>query len=196
MKFSKKLKIKDIVSMVDFSEKRVLDAGCGTGLYSKLAKEKGASEVIAVDFASPAVKLTIQNSKDIHGVIASISNLPFRTGIFDVVMCISVLYHITDDILWETAISELSRVLKPGGTLLVQIEKREDFMFSETYRGRPFKLYMEKFKENDLKFMNVENVFMPPKNKLLRLLLNTIPVLSKLLIRKRSENVLICLKKI
>ena len=104
----KKLKIKDIVSMVDFSEKRVLDAGCGTGLYSKLAKEKGASEVIAVDFASSAVKLTIQNSKDIHGVIASISNLPFRTGIFDVVMCISVLYHITDDILWETAISAVS----------------------------------------------------------------------------------------
>lgn len=55
---------------------------------------------------------------------------------------------------------------------------------------------MEKFKENDLKLMNVENVFMPPKNKLLRLLLNTIPVLSKLLVRKRSENVLICLKKI
>ena len=45
----KKLKIRDIKSMVNFSGKRVLDAGCGTGLYSKLAKEMGAREVIGLD---------------------------------------------------------------------------------------------------------------------------------------------------
>jgi len=47
-------------------------------------------------------------------VVCQIYSLPFDTGFFDAVLCTEVLEHLT----WpEEAIAELSRVLKPNGTL-------------------------------------------------------------------------------
>ena len=56
---------------------------------------------------------------DFH--VANISGLPFKTEMFDRVVCISVLEHMSpgED---ELAIQEMSRVLKPGGKLLVTVD--------------------------------------------------------------------------
>lgn len=51
-------------------------------------------------------------------VKADICNLPFEANSFDVILCNHVLEHITDD---EKAMSELYRVMKPGGWGIFQI---------------------------------------------------------------------------
>ena len=51
-------------------------------------------------------------------VKADICNLPFENNFFDLILCNHVLEHIPDH---EKAISELYRVLKKGGTLIVQV---------------------------------------------------------------------------
>ncbi len=56
-------------------------------------------------------------------VKADICNLPFENDSYDFILCNHVLEHIPDD---ETAMKELYRVLKPGGTAILQIPLEND----------------------------------------------------------------------
>lgn len=63
-------------------------------------------------------------------VKADICNLPFDDSSYDFILCNHVLEHISDD---ETAMKELFRVLKPGGTAILQIplENNRDVTFED-----------------------------------------------------------------
>jgi SAM-dependent methyltransferase len=50
--------------------------------------------------------------------LVDITNLPYEEGIFDTIICNHVLEHIVDD---AKALSELHRVLKPGGWAILQV---------------------------------------------------------------------------
>lgn len=64
----------------------------------------------------------------IADVKADICNLPFENESYDIVFCNHVLEHIEDD---KKAMSELYRVLKPGGLGIFQIP--QDLTLKETY---------------------------------------------------------------
>lgn len=73
-------------------------------------------------------------------VKADICNLPFQDNSYDVVFCNHVLEHITDDV---KAMSELYRVLKPGGFGIFQVPQNtnakstyEDFSITEPEEKR------------------------------------------------------------
>jgi SAM-dependent methyltransferase len=53
-------------------------------------------------------------------VVADALKLPFARGTFDRIIAAEVLEHIPDD---RTAISELARVLKPGGTMAITVPR-------------------------------------------------------------------------
>jgi SAM-dependent methyltransferase len=65
------------------------------------------TDYITADIESPLAKVKM----DIH-------NIPFPENIFDIVLCNHVLEHVDDDI---KAMSEIRRVLKPGGYSLMQV---------------------------------------------------------------------------
>ena len=79
-------------------------------------------------------------------VKADILDLPFESDLFDVVLCNHVLEHIEDD---HKAMSELYRVMKPGGWGIFQIpqdlsleQTYEDFSITDTQeRARHFGQY-------------------------------------------------------
>lgn len=81
----------------------VLDAGCGTGEISMIARSLGA-QVVSVDFSMSYLKRV--SSKN-NRVCASLSNLPFRKKSFDIVICADVIEHIPDQ---DTVIEELGHV--------------------------------------------------------------------------------------
>ena len=84
----------------------LLDVGCGGGEYQDLAEKKGY-KYIGVDIDPMSI-----------GMRADICNLPFDDDTMDVVLCVDVLEHIKND---HKAISELHRVLKNGGLLLLHV---------------------------------------------------------------------------
>ena len=98
---------------------KVLDAGCGFGQWS-LALAHLNKEVYACD-ADPKrtvflEKIAAANKiSSIHTMHTSIDCLPFENDFFDAVFCYGVLF-ITP---WKKSISELIRVLKPGGKIYV-----------------------------------------------------------------------------
>ena len=96
----------------------VLECACGTGLLT-LPMARICKELIATDYSDGMLK---QTEKKVGGYAntkiqkASILDLPFENERFDVVVAANVI-HLVDDP--AKALSELKRVCKPGGKLVI-----------------------------------------------------------------------------
>lgn len=119
---------------VDFAELKlmpghaVLDAGCGSGRHLRALAKLPGLRIAGVDRskkdAADALE-SLQNmpdalSNDFRVMSADLNALPFDDGVFDCVICSEVLEHIADH---EQALSELVRVLKPRGQLVVSVPR-------------------------------------------------------------------------
>jgi len=98
-----------------------LDAGCGSCAHSMRLARRGYA-VQAVDFSDHILSAAGENLAR-NGLSARVAlrredilAMSFPSGTFDYVLCWGVLMHIPDV---ETAVSELARVLKPGGRLVI-----------------------------------------------------------------------------
>ncbi|MGK5729167.1 methyltransferase domain-containing protein [Streptomyces sp. URMC 124] len=93
---------------------RLLDVACGGGLFGPHLAGKGY-RVIGVDLSALALREARQHGYDAV-LRADITRLPFTDASFDVVTAGQCLEHVPDPFL---VVSELCRVLRPGGTLIV-----------------------------------------------------------------------------
>ncbi|NIP58936.1 MAG: methyltransferase domain-containing protein, partial [Gemmatimonadetes bacterium] len=122
---------------LDLAGARVLDAGCGTGVYSEHYGASGA-QVAGVDLSLEGLRATRRHGVPGAFAVASLSRLPFGDRRFDLTHVFSVLYHVVDDGEWRASLAELSRVTRPGGVLLMRIEWVESgSRVSEHVKHRP-----------------------------------------------------------
>jgi SAM-dependent methyltransferase len=97
-------------------ERRLLDAGCGTGFNLLALAPLGRAT--GIDLSPEA--LGFCRARRVEAVRGSVLQLPFADESFDVVTSFDVIYHawVTDD---HAAAAEMARVLRPGGVLLVRV---------------------------------------------------------------------------
>ena len=114
---------------------RLLDAGCGTGSYSQVLIDRVA-HIDAIDINEGMLAITRQKlAKAIaQGRLAlhrgSIDALPFRNDMFDAVMLNQVLHHLENGKDGHypghrRVLSELFRVLRPGGIAVINLCSHE-----------------------------------------------------------------------
>jgi ubiquinone/menaquinone biosynthesis C-methylase UbiE len=114
----------DRLAMTDGS--RALEIGCGAGLLAVQLAQRGFV-VEATDSTPAMIDLTSQNAEraglasQVHPGIADAHSLQFEDGSFDLVVAMGVLPWLHDPTL---ALSEMSRVLRPGGYLVANIDNR------------------------------------------------------------------------
>ncbi len=95
---------------------RVLDAGCGSGLYGELLLERGA-RVTGIDQSEQMLAHARRRlaGRDVELRVADLRQpLPFADGSFDAVVSALVLHYVRD---WSTPLAEFRRVLRPSGWL-------------------------------------------------------------------------------
>lgn len=98
--------------MPSLENKVVLDLACGTGRYGKIAEEQNATLVIASDNSSAM----LANCVISNIALATSEAIPLQTESVDVVLCGLAFGHLPQ---LQPGISEMSRVLKPGGIALI-----------------------------------------------------------------------------
>lgn len=111
----------------EIQQKRVLDAGCGNGRYSRVALDYGA-EVISVDL-SHAVDVAHNNLKHYekaHIVQADLFHLPFKKETFDFIFSNGVLMHTGNA---KKAFLGLVPLLAPHGKITIHLYHKGNIVY-------------------------------------------------------------------
>ena len=96
---------------------RILDCGCGTGANLVMLGQFGHASGFDLTFRGLELAREYGQRRVAQ---ASITEMPFADEAFDLVTAFDVLYSLTEE--QETAgLAEIRRVLKPGGTLIVNV---------------------------------------------------------------------------
>lgn len=116
---------------------KVLDLGCGTGIYSLWLSEQGVN-VTGIDISSEMLKKAKSKAEDKNQIIefikGDIHSLPFPVNTFDLIISNIVLEFVDSP---EKVISEGLRVLKPGGRMVIgMIGKRSEWAKMYEKRGK------------------------------------------------------------
>lgn len=99
---------------------KVLDVGCGNGRILELLKNEKINYT-GVDVSEKLLEIAQKRYPQNNFLVADNLNLPFLDNNFDKVFSVAVLHTIPSQRLRKKAISELKRVLKPGGLLLITV---------------------------------------------------------------------------
>jgi SAM-dependent methyltransferase len=105
---------------------RVLDVACGTGAVTRLAADRVGERgsVVGLDLNESMLTVARRQRDDVEWRRGDAGKLPFPDDAFDVVTCQAGLMFFPDP---EGALGEMARVLRPDGTVGVQVwDRRTD----------------------------------------------------------------------
>lgn len=106
----------------DIANRKVLDLGCGVGMWTANIGRLGVSDLTGADLSPNSLKIAEERCRFL-GVNAQFSQqnaeeLTFADGTFTHVNCSGVVHHTVHP---EKAVAEIARVLAPGGTALISV---------------------------------------------------------------------------
>ncbi len=98
----------------------VLDVACGTGVVARGVRDRlgGNGRLVGVDVNEGMLAVARRIRPDIEWHHGDASDLPFPAASFDVVLCQAALMYFPDRV---RALREMARVVKPKGTVVVQV---------------------------------------------------------------------------
>jgi 2-polyprenyl-3-methyl-5-hydroxy-6-metoxy-1,4-benzoquinol methylase len=133
LSFNKSLELRVLRRYLEIRRgERVLDVACGTGYWTqKLAAAHGCTAV-GIDLSEDDIAAAQRH----HGMhctylVSPAEALPFPTESFDKVISVCALEHFTSD---TAALSEIARVIKPGGILGISVDSMSGPFVTESYR--------------------------------------------------------------
>jgi len=93
---------------------RVLEAGCGVGMYASQIRRRYTPHVEAFDIEADRAKQAAVDTP--HALISAAEYLPYKADTFDTIISNEVIEHVNDD---RMAVQEMVRILKPGGRVVI-----------------------------------------------------------------------------
>ncbi len=110
-----------ILSALHSDDQRLLDVGCGTGVFAALVvKQFPQIQVWGIDLCEGMLRQCAARRQVARGrfrlVQADSERLPFADDTFDVVTCSNSFHHYPRQ---DRVLAEMYRVLAPGGRLLI-----------------------------------------------------------------------------
>lgn len=112
---------------------RVLDLGCGAGRNLVYIASQGF-EAYGIDTSETGLNFTKDRLRkrklDAYVAKGDMRLLPYRNGCFDVIVCLFAIYHQRRKEI-EVTISEIQRVLKKKGVLLINFQSKKSNMYGK-----------------------------------------------------------------
>lgn len=122
-------RFKNISQLIEPVKGEVLDVGSADGTFTEIiTNQSKAKKVIGIDVLRGSVKYAnkrFKKNKRMEFLVADAHQLPFKNNRFEAVFCLEALEHIFDP---QKVLSEIRRVLKPGGYLVILVPTN-NFLF-------------------------------------------------------------------
>lgn len=111
---------------------RIIDVGCGDGFHLSLLREFGKPgwKLEGVDNSQRAVEVAARAGLQVH--YGSVEQLDLPEGAYDMALLIQTIEHVGDP---PAILSAVSRLLKPGGTVVVVTDNTDSLDF-KLFKGR------------------------------------------------------------
>ncbi len=143
---------------------RVLDIGCGSGIYTGFWQARGVRDYTGLDVSAGTIGHLDEAYPGYHFVHADVSEaLPDAIGdgeSFDIITVFDVLYHIVDERRFASAISNIAGQLADGGKLFVMdLLCRNDYRLSNHVILRARDSYLAGFRDKQLELVDSELLF-------------------------------------
>lgn len=140
-------------------DKDIVDIGCGSGYGCEILKKSGAAKVAGTDISKKSIEFAKSNYSDfaefsIQG-ITSLNEYPDDS--FDITISSEVFEHIKEYSMEEKAVSELKRITRNGGLLIIGTPNSE---MAEDH-GFYFEEVNTLFKRNFSTYCIFENALVP-----------------------------------
>ena len=129
---------------------KLLEVGCGQGVFLKRIVKTYGVDAVGVDVSEKSIKYARQNQKGrlVEFVVGDALNLPFQNDSFSVVISFDLLEHIADQ---EKAVEEMTRVLKPEGLLIIySLNKRYKYTLDWLREALGFDIFSRAAHKKDL----------------------------------------------
>ena len=97
-----------------------LDAGCGAGIVTREVAKRG-HQVVGIDYSYDMIEkahsiCNTDGNLRVNFSQVDVESLPFKDSSFDMIVCLGVVTYLESE---EKVLHEFSRVLKPGGVLIL-----------------------------------------------------------------------------
>ncbi|MFC4278816.1 class I SAM-dependent methyltransferase [Achromobacter aloeverae] len=115
-----------VSAAVDPRGKRVVDVGCGGGIYTRSWDDLGAQSAIGIDFSEQmvaAAREKAQGRPQVSFQVGTAQATGLAAASADIVFERALIHHLQD---YDDCFAEAYRLLAPGGTLLIQDRTPED----------------------------------------------------------------------
>ncbi|MHC4166247.1 MAG: class I SAM-dependent methyltransferase [Planctomycetota bacterium] len=113
-------------------ETRILEVGCGIGSLVVELSKKGYN-ITGTDISREAIKYGLEKYGDIRLMVQPAEELDFEDSVFDAVLSFDLFEHVKTI---DRHISEVRRVLRPGGYYLFQTPNKYSNIIYETLRSK------------------------------------------------------------
>jgi SAM-dependent methyltransferase len=118
---------------LDLPGRRVVDAGVGEGYGGQALSEAGAAAVLGLDLDHPTLRHVARTYPGVAVARANLVALPLRDSAVEIVVSSQVVEHLWDQ---DRFVAECSRVLRPGGHLVVTTPNRRTFPPGNPFHSR------------------------------------------------------------
>jgi 2-polyprenyl-3-methyl-5-hydroxy-6-metoxy-1,4-benzoquinol methylase len=152
------------LSPSQLAEARIMDLGCGTGIYVDMWKNQGVQQLVGLDISSVAVDLLNEKYKGYSFYTEDLADpaLPSKYGAesYDVVTAIGVLVHILDDKAFSSALKNMVDMLADDGIIiLVEYLRKGPAQEGSYMKVRSFPWYKQELKKVGLELLEQKPVY-------------------------------------
>lgn len=112
---NRKLVLDKVVLPLCSGSAKGIDVGCGEGRFTRMLKGQGV-DAVGLDYTTGLIETAKARDPKGHYIRANAEQIPFKDNLFDLVVSYLVLIDVID---FRKAISEMVRILQPGGKLVV-----------------------------------------------------------------------------
>lgn len=148
---------------------RALDIGCSGGRYTQALLNRGF-DTHGLDTGRIPLLYAREKLKAGNFYQGSIAALPFQKDTFDLVICIELFHHLTDDILGN-AVGQISSILKTNGVLIFDVKNSLNPLILAVYKKssnikwtlqpRSIRQMTRLVEQNGLKVTKKKGIFSP-----------------------------------